>query len=242
MHRKTLASGILLLFLVSTVSPVAFGINVDESEVTTYLDDLDYVYGNPLKTNSRKIEDYTKINAEYQALNNLSPFIQEPPSNPLGGPIDSAWPMASHDNHHTGLSPYNTASNPGVEKWRYKAEGSVDTGIAIDADGTLYFGDFHGDLIALNADGTLKWKYSTGNIITMSTPCISEDGMIYFGAYDNRLHAVNPDGSLKWKINVGGNVGGAPAIADDGTIYIGHHNFDMVAVYPNGLIASGIAS
>ena len=43
-----------------------------------------------------------------------------------GGPMDSAWPMQSHDAHHTGLSPYRTANNSGVEIWQVNGESVVE--------------------------------------------------------------------------------------------------------------------
>jgi outer membrane protein assembly factor BamB len=180
--------------------------------------------------------DYTRTTKRYQVVDELNSYIEPPTVSPLGGPIDSAWPMQSHDQNHSGLSPYNTAFNPGTEKWRYKTAGDVQTSITIDVDGTLYFGDFHGDITALNPDGSVKWIYNINNIITKSTPCIGQDGTIYFGGYNGRLTALNTDGTLKWNTPVGGDIGGSPAIAEDGTIYIGHHDNDIVAVYPNGTI------
>jgi outer membrane protein assembly factor BamB len=235
MQKKPLILGLILLLMVSMVSPVAFGVTIEESEDTTYLDDISYIYS-PIGQKTKKSVDYHRVNKQVQVVNEVSTYIQEPLPNPLGGPIDSAWPMASHDNHHTGLSPYTTASNPGVEKWRYKAEGSVDCGIAIDTDGALYFGDFHGDVTALNPDGFLKWKYNVGFLILTSSPCVGEDGTIYIGSYGGKLNAINPDGTKKWAVNVGGNVDSSPAIGEDGTIYVGHHNNDLVAVNPNGTI------
>jgi outer membrane protein assembly factor BamB len=234
LHRKALVTGILLLFIGGVLSPVTFGLNVDESNSETYTDDLAYVYS-PIEDTTKTTRDYQRVTQQYQAVNDLSTYIQEPPTSTLVGPIDSAWPMASHDSHHTGLSPYNTASNPGHEMWRFTTRGAADTGIAIDADGTLYFGDFSGWLYALNSDGTLKWEDEVFGYITTSTPCIAEDGTIYIGGYYG-LAAYNPDGSRKWKIGIGGNVASAPAVDDDGIIYVGHHDNEIVAVYPNGTI------
>jgi outer membrane protein assembly factor BamB len=218
--------------IISIISMSTNAVMIKESEKTD--DQIEWIYKPCIEPKSKIIDQHEHpANAPiiYTQSNQIKQSIDL-----LNGPIDSAWPMASHDNHHTGLSPYTTVSNPGHEIWRYCAEGAVDTGIAIDVDGTLYFGDFHGDLTALNPDGSVKWKYTTGHIITMSTPCISEDGALFFGSHDDRLYALNPDGSLKWKINLGGSIGGTPAIADDGTIYVGHHGDEMVAVNPNGSI------
>jgi len=154
------------------------------------------------------------------------------------GLMDSAWPMQSHDNRHTGRSPYSTQNNLGTEKWRFisddpKTGGPITGGIAIAEDGTLYFGNTHADLYALNHDGTFKWKYHTGGPIR-STPAIAEDGTIYIGSWDKKLYAISPDGSLKWKFSVGDGIDGAPVIAKDGTIYVTTLGSGLYAVNPNG--------
>ncbi|HEC82173.1 MAG TPA: hypothetical protein ENI42_07125, partial [Thermoplasmatales archaeon] len=56
-----------------------------------------------------------------------------------GGLMDSPWPMYGHDIRHTGRSPYSTADNSGVEKWRFLTTGGVDDAPAIDKDGVIYF-------------------------------------------------------------------------------------------------------
>jgi len=107
------------------------------------------------------------------------------------GPMDSPWPMKCHNLHHTGRSPYSTADNPGIEKWRFRCARITD-GIVIGNDGTLYFGDYSWEIYAINPDGTLKWTYHTGGAIT-SSPAIDEDGTIYVGSWDNYLYAFYPN-------------------------------------------------
>ena len=48
----------------------------------------------------------------------------------LSGPMNSPWPMQGHDRRHTGRSPYSTADNPGIEKWRFFTgdHGWIDSG------------------------------------------------------------------------------------------------------------------
>jgi outer membrane protein assembly factor BamB len=200
----------------------------ESSEEFSY---LDLAYFDPLTSNLKykRTENYNDIPYFYEKKN------KELPISLNMGPIDSAWPMQSHDQNHSGLSPYPTASNPGVEKWRFKTRGSVDSGIAIDMDGTLYFGDFSGWLYALYPDGSLKWEHEAMAHITLEMPCIANNGIIYIGSHA-RLQAWDHNGTCLWSIGVGGNIGSSPAVADDGTIYVGHMNNDMCAVYPNGTI------
>ncbi|MCX6664319.1 MAG: PQQ-binding-like beta-propeller repeat protein [Euryarchaeota archaeon] len=142
-----------------------------------------------------------------------------------GGPMDSAWPMHCHDLHHTSQSPYSTAGNPGLEKWRFKCIGNtghVNGGIIIGEDGTLYFGDSSWNVYALYPDGSLKWKYKTGGAIS-SSPALGEDGILYVGVWDDYLHAVySTNGTRKWVFYANdANIHCAPTIALDGTIYVG---------------------
>jgi len=143
------------------------------------------------------------------------------------GPMNSSWPMQSHDNRHTGLSPFSTASNPGAEKWRFRC-GTVYGGPAIAEDGTIYFGDqgYPDYLYAVYPNGTLRWKYELkGQDLVhwvWSTPAISENGMIYIGDFAGYLFALNSNGSFQWQYYIADtSIVSSPAIAPDGTIYFG---------------------
>jgi outer membrane protein assembly factor BamB len=242
--KKSLAVGIIFLFIVSSITPMVFGYN-EESSCSS--------------------DEENKI---YEKSTSSS------------GPMDSPWPMKCHDLRHTGLSPYSTADNPGIEKWRFKC-GWIEDGIVIGDDGTLYFGDEDWDIYALNPDGTLKWKYHTNGDITSapsldedgtiyvcswddylyalspngilkwkfyansaqitSSPAIGEDGTIYFGTLwslgdGGKIHAVNPDGTEKWRYQTGDAITADPAIGNDGTIYIGSMDNYLYALYPNGTL------
>ena len=159
---------------------------------------------------------------------------------PLDGPMDSAWPMKCHDLHHTGRSPYSTASNPdGVEKWRFVTAGGVDGSPVIGDDGVIYFGDksYTENFYAVYPNGTLKWSNDVIEGWILSAPAIDEDGTLYVSSYDCYLYALNSDGSLKWKFHSGDSITSSPAIGYDGTIYFGNmENYDgrIYAINPNG--------
>jgi outer membrane protein assembly factor BamB len=150
--------------------------------------------------------------------------------------MDSPWPMKCHDNRHTSRSPYSTADNPGIEKWRFKTDGWIDGGPVIDNDGTIYFGDFDSYLNAIYPNGTLKWKTKLDDWI-WSTPAINDDGTIYIGAWDCKLYAINPDGTIKWNFSSDAVISSSPAIAEDGTIYFGNmgwYGHKIYAINPDG--------
>jgi len=152
--------------------------------------------------------------------------------------MDSCWPMKSQNRHHTGLSPYNTMDNNGMVKWKYEVD-KIESGIAIDDEGVLYFGDFGYYLYAMYPNGSLKWRYRVNEWI-WSTPALASDGTVYIGTYGHYLYAINPDGTFKWKFWAGrfASISSSPAIAKDGTIFFGamgpENNGRIYALYPNG--------
>jgi len=243
---------IILLFIFSTVTPLVIGYDAEIADKEC-MDDLAFdCYDN---CTSSKLSYYREYLQGYSSDNNLesdrADFLEEsdveniteivelePDISSVDGPMDSSWPMKCQNNRHTGLSPYSTADNYGVEKWRFETDGWIEGGPAIGDDGTIFFGSFDKYLYAVNPDGTLRWKFKTNGWI-WSTPAINEDGTIYIGTYGCSLYAINPDGSLKWSFSAGGSISSSPAIADDGTIYFGTmtgwDKGDIIALNPDGM-------
>jgi outer membrane protein assembly factor BamB len=154
--------------------------------------------------------------------------------------IGSAWPMKCYNSHHTSQSPFSTANNPGIEKWRFHFTGWLEDTPIIGNDGIIYckgaYDYLDRYLFAIYPNGTEKWKFKTDGLILGSSPAIAEDGTIYVGSWDTRLYALNPDGTMKWKIGTGGSIASSPVITDDGTVYLGNYGKKIVAVNPNGTI------
>ena len=150
-------------------------------------------------------------------------------------PMDSQWPVTSHDVQHTGRSPYSTAAAPLVEKWRFPAEGWIYGDPVINRNGTIYFSGYH--FYAIDSNGTLIWKQS-GYIDVHGAPAIDENGIIYAGtayASPNHLFAFYPNGTLKWSYPTD-NIFSPPVIDEDGTIYFGEYNGNLRALYLNGTL------
>ena len=141
-----------------------------------------------------------------------------------------------------------TGPQTNTVKWIYSnLYGSLDKGIAVGSDGTIYMGTIDasikdGYLYAFYSNGTLKWKYYlTGGI--MSSPTIGENGTIYVGSYYGVVYAFNPDGTVKWTLDLykdynattGRTIYSSPAIGADGTIYIATCNGgSLYAISPDG--------
>ena len=184
------------------------------------------------------VADGSKMAAEADSIGNM----ERESMASVGGPIDSPWPMKCHDTRHTGKSPYGTASNNGVEMWRFETDGWIEDNPTIDCDGTIYFGGSYDSLpeylYAINPDGTLKWRCQLDGLIWGSSPAINKEGTIYIGTWGGYLFAINSDGAEKWRFYAQGTIASSPAIGKDGTIYFGtmrgFDKGDIYAVNPDG--------
>jgi len=106
--------------------------------------------------------------------------------------------------------------------------------LAVDNQGTIYFGSDDKHLYAVNPNGSLKWKFETNDFIK-SAPVIGSDKTIYFGSYDGFLYALHHEnGNLKWKFETGDWIIHSPAIAADGKIYFVSDDKHLYAVNPEG--------
>lgn len=154
--------------------------------------------------------------------------------------MDSPWPMQSHDISHTGQSTYSTEDNNGVELWKFKTIGRMMSGIAIDTDGMLYFGDYDWYLYSVYPNGTLNWRVKLSGGV-WSTPALAADGTIYIGSIGHDFYAFNPNGTLKWSFDASGTIVSSPAIAPEGTIYFGtmsppDQGYRVYALNPDGTL------
>jgi len=236
MKRKGLAIGIIVLFLVSSVPLISGGFNVHTAEnfnfvqmdkYRHYMNDWSVHFTNQTNGNERGITVFNNDELSYNAS------IKSTVSS-TGGPMNSSWPMYCHDVRHTSRSPYSTANNPYIEKWRFSTISGfwIGTSPTISSDGTIYFADSV-YLYALYTNGTLKWANRINENIIGSTQAIDENGTIYIGTWDYILHAIYPNGTTKWRFNAQGIIADSPAIAKDGTIYFGNTIGRIWALNPN---------
>jgi outer membrane protein assembly factor BamB len=165
--------------------------------------------------------------------------VHGPSADKLAWAKDLAWGGASAPTIAADGTLYVATINPsqiwaldatGATKWTFPLSGDVASGIALGADGTLYFGSNHQLLYAVSPAGALKWKFTaaksgvTGDAFVTS-PAIGADGTLYFGASDKKLYALNADGTLKWsyenRFSYTNEIDAAPALAPDGSIVYG---------------------
>jgi len=72
---------------------------------------------------------------------------------------------------------YAIYTSNGTLKWKYKTGNDITSSPVIDDDGTIYFGDWNGNIHAVYPNGTQKWKFDSGGWFD-SSPAISDDGTI----------------------------------------------------------------
>ncbi|MCK5261625.1 MAG: PQQ-like beta-propeller repeat protein, partial [Thermoplasmatales archaeon] len=236
MLKKGLITGIILLFIFTSVSPMAFGSDSELLQKDEILENFAFYYYDEYDSSKLKHykEYFQRNNLEIADFEEITTPVKSSQTSVSSGPMDSPWPMKCHDLHHTSRSPYSTANNSGFEKWRFKCDG-VDSPIIGD-DGIIYFGDNDWDIYAIYPNGTLKWTYHTGGDIT-SAPALAEDGTLYVGSWDDSLYAFNSTtGIRKWRFDAGDTIASSPVVGDDGTIYFGTMGTgcNIFAVNPNG--------
>ena len=97
----------------------------------------------------------------------------------------------------------------------------LDSGIAVDKDGTVYAAAAGSKLISIAPDGTLRWEVDTHrNTTNYATPLIAADGTIYDFCGDGAIYAMNADGSQKWLLETGSIIAATPVLAADGTLLV----------------------
>ncbi len=229
-----------ILILVQIVSPIGIGYDAISNTCETFLDEVsfyNYNEDNLLSQKYYEVNNNRIISNEYKQSDGLA-FSLKLPKMTYSGPLDSPWPMQSHDNQHTGRSQYSTANITNLEKWRFRTRygygGGIDGSPIIGYNGIIYFGSKDCCLYALYPNGTVKWKYEIGDWIS-TAPVISKDGTLYVCSWNKYLYAFNSTtGGLKWKYYTDKILSiSSPALSEDGTIYFGGHHY-IFAIDSNG--------
>jgi len=149
------------------------------------------------------------------------------------------WPQQGYNDQHIGRSPYTTANNPGIEKWRFPTRDWYFGSPVISVNGSIYFGGgFY--LNAIYPNGTRIWEYHCdGPLIDYgSSPAIAEDGTIYiatiYTTYHSKIHAIFPNGVRKWAFETP-EIETSITLDDNGILYYGHLE-GLDARYPTGIL------
>jgi len=236
LKRKSLAVGIVFLFIASTVTPAVISIGEPEED-DEFLEKLAHAnYDGYIPLDSKEYND-PLLNERFADETTTS--SKSPQTGLSDGPMDSPWPMQGYNRQHIGRSPYSTVSNSGIEKWRFAATDWTDGSPVIGEDGTIYFGGGTGDahLYAVYPNGTMKWKFEAERGIGGFgiSPAIANDGTLYFSTkFGSYIQAVNPNGTAKWK-RWTSQIETSITLDNDGVLYYGAGK-RLEARYPNGTL------
>jgi len=228
---------VILLFIVSAVSPMVIGFTsdaIDDVEIVEEVEPESTVISGPMDSPwSMKCHDnYHTSRSPYSTahITGLEKWRFR-----CDG-VDSS-PIVDNDGiiYFGDKDAYIYALYPnGTLKWTYKTDMWITSAPALAEDGTLYVCSWDKTLYALNSsNGKLKWKLYLDKILDISSPAVAEDGTIYFGGH-HHIFAVYPNGTERWRYKTGSNVHSSPAVAKDGTIYIGSWDEYLYAMNPNG--------
>lgn len=143
---------------------------------------------------------------------------------------NAPWPMFGHDRRHSGTSPLEGPSAPGII-WSYDTGDDVVSSAAVADDGTVYIGsggwweEPHGtSLFSFTHHGALRWSYYGAARGVESSPALGVDGRIYVGtvgdASEGALLCLSSTGALHWSFTMG-NVPQSPVPAHGGRTVVG---------------------
>jgi outer membrane protein assembly factor BamB len=163
------------------------------------------------------------------------------------------------DAQHSGRSPYAGPSQPALLRsfdsaaLPVQAPGDprpeIQSSAAVGPDGTIYLGNFPGNLLALRDPGNgsqldLKWAFHPEGASSFhTTPAIAPDGTLYVGFSTGgaspdahgTFYALDPQGQVRWTVDLGGGrQTSSPTRGPDGTIYVTSGAGKLFAISPAG--------
>lgn len=116
---------------------------------------------------------------------------------------DAPWPMALHDNRHSGTAGV-AGPTDGHVLWTRDLGGNITPGPAIGAGGTIYVATNGGLFYALDAStGSTRWTFNGGQPIggeadLSTTPLVLPSGDVLWPGPANTVFEFSPTGAMLW--------------------------------------------
>ena len=175
-------------------------------------------------------------------------------------------PMYQMDPRHSGRSPYAGPRRADLlrtfESGQYPTpepatpRPDIQSSSVIGPDGTIYIGNFPGNLFALRDPGggdelEVLWRFHPPGATPLhATPALGPDGTVYLGfatglqapepggtLYALRAPSSGAEGQVAWSVDLGpGRPTSSPAVASDGAIYMVGGGGRLFAVAPDGAV------
>ena len=135
----------------------------------------------------------------------------------------------------------------GVQRWRFKTEGPVESGPVVVGSGNgttadpllVVAGSSDGNVYALSAQhGQEVWRFKTGNAVRAGLRLSPDGETLFAGSWDDCLYALDPrTGRYLWRFVAGDDIVAAPAIGqrEEGMrakIIVGSDDHYVYAVTP----------
>jgi outer membrane protein assembly factor BamB len=120
-----------------------------------------------------------------------------------GYAAQAPWPMALHDNRHSGTSVVDGPTS-GHILWSRDLEGNITPGPAVGPGGSIYVATNSGVLDALDpTTGATEWTYNGGMALggetdLSTTPLVLPSGDILWPGSRETLFEISPTGALLW--------------------------------------------
>jgi outer membrane protein assembly factor BamB len=120
-----------------------------------------------------------------------------------------------YDNYRSGISPHaveisnrprvcNSFALPDINPT------AVETMVAVDGKGNLFFGDHHGIFYSLTKDFVFRWSFNTRAAKVYASPTVCADGSVIFAAADNTGICLDSEtGKLRWRVSLWGKLEGS---------------------------------
>jgi outer membrane protein assembly factor BamB len=133
----------------------------------------------------------------------------------------------------------------------------IQSSSVIGPDGTIYIGNFAGNLMALHDPGSgptleLRWRFHPPGASSLhGTPALGRDGTVYLSftkglsspneasaaLYALSAPASGTEAQATWTVDLGpGQHGSSPTLGPDGTIYVTNGAGKLFAVAPDGTV------
>jgi outer membrane protein assembly factor BamB len=147
----------------------------------------------------------------------------------------AVWPMLGSGPSHSSASSFLGPATSALA-WRFSNDGGIDGGVAIDVDGSVFFGTRSGRLFALDPTGVERWSVAHLTPV-IGVPALAQGGKLYVGTFTGRLYAFDAArGGLLWSFDTHARITTSPAVGADGNVYVGTRR-GLVAVTPAGTLA-----